>query len=79
MAKGKLELRKDGVRELLLSDDLRDACKKVADQIRASAGEGYEISTFKGTNRVNASVRPVTQEAYKDNLENNTLMKAVGK
>ena len=79
MAKGKIKLRKAGVKEMLQSDDLRETCREVAEQIRARAGEGYEVSTFKGAYRVNASVRPVTQEAYKDNLENNTLMKAVGK
>ena len=79
MAKGKLVLNSEGVRQMLLSDDLMQACKQQAEQVRAIAGEGYEVSTFVGTNRVNASVRPVTQEAYNDNLENNTLMKAVGK
>ncbi len=79
MAKGKLKLRKEGVKEMLLSDEIKEVCEDQAEKVRARAGDGYEVSTYKGTNRVNASVRPVTQEAYKDNLENNTLMKAVGK
>ena len=41
------------------------------------AGTGYSVSVFTGVNRVNASVLTETPEAMRENLENNTLLKAV--
>lgn len=79
MAKGELKLRSDGIREMLKSDELKNYCKNQAEIVASKAGTGYGVSTYTGKTRVNASVRAVTNEAYKDNLENNTLMKAVGK
>ena len=43
----------------------------------AAGGEGYEISSHVGTNRVNASVRADTIETIKDNYKNNTLIKSL--
>lgn len=79
MAKGKLKLRSDGIKEMLKSEELKNECKNHAELAAATAGSGYEVSVYTGKTRVNASVRAATKEAYKDNLENNTLMKAVGK
>lgn len=77
MAKVKIELNSDGVRDLLRSSEIMEVCKSHADQIAARAGSGYEVTTFTGKNRVNASVHAATEEAYRDNLKNNTLLKAV--
>ena len=77
MAKVKIELNSDGVRELLRSSEIMEVCKSHADKIAARAGSGYEVTTFTGKNRVNASVHAATEEAYRDNLKNNTLLKAV--
>jgi hypothetical protein len=44
----------------------------------ASLGEGYEVSEYVGTNRVNVSVHAVSDRAKKDNLDNNSMLKAVG-
>ena len=73
----KFELNRSGVRELLRSDEMMAVCKQYADGIQARAGAGYESDTYVGKNRVNASVYPATKEAYRDNLDNNTLLKAV--
>ena len=77
MAKFRLELNREGVRELLKSPEMAAVCRQHADQIAARAGEGYEVTTYTGKNRVNASVHVATKEAYRDNLKNNTLIKAV--
>lgn len=77
MAKFKFELNKAGVGELLKSEEMMTICKEYADGIRARAGEGYETDTYVGKTRANAMVYPATKEAYMDNLENNTLLKAV--
>lgn len=78
MSKVKFELDRAGVREMLQSQAAMSICKEYADSIRNGAGDGYEVSTYVGKNRVNASVRAATYEARKDNYENNTLLKALG-
>lgn len=78
MNKADFKLNKAGVRELMRSSEMMDAVTGYAQQIRSRAGDGYEISQFVGKNRVNASVFADTYEARKDNLENNTLLKARG-
>ena len=78
MSKVKFELNRAGVRELLRSQEMMSVCKSYADGIRNRAGDGYEVDTFVGRNRVNASVYADTYEARKDNYDNNTLLKARG-
>lgn len=78
MSKVKFELNRAGVRELLRSQEALNVCRTYADAIRNRAGEGYEVSTYVGTNRANASVSAATYEARRDNYENNTLLKARG-
>jgi 23S rRNA A2030 N6-methylase RlmJ len=80
MSKGfKFKLNRDGVRELMQSADAMGVVREYADQIRNRAGDGYEVSEYVGKTRVNASVYAATEEARKDNLENNTLLRAVGR
>lgn len=76
--KYRIELNSEGVRELLKSPEIMAVCKSHASRIAASAGSGYEVTTYTGKTRVNASVHAATEEAYRDNLKNNTLLKAVG-
>lgn len=77
--KGKFELVliDEGVQALLKSQDIKDQCKRLADGIAARAGEGYEVTTYVGKTRVNASVLAATNAAKRDNMKNNTLLKAV--
>ncbi len=78
MAKIKFELNKAGVRQILQSPEMLNVCKEHAEAIRGRAGDGYEISTHSpGKTRVNVSVYAASEEALKDNYENNTLLKAV--
>jgi hypothetical protein len=78
MSKVKFELNRAGVRELLRSQEALNVCRTHADAVRNRAGEGYEVSTYVGANRANASVYAATYEARRDNYENNTLLKARG-
>lgn len=71
------ELNSAGVRELLKSSAMKNICQSHAQKIATRAGTGYEVDTYTGSNRVNASVGTATAEAYRDNLKNNTLLKAV--
>ena len=52
-------------------------CKQQAQEIKNRVGDGYLVTTYTGRNRVNASVYAVTDQAKRDNLKNNTLLKAV--
>lgn len=72
-------LNYEGVGELLRSEWAMDCCREAAEEVALSAGDGYEVSTYVGKSRVNASVGAVTPEAHRDNLENNTLLKALGR
>lgn len=72
------KLNRAGVRELLRSGEAMSACRTYAEAVRNRAGAGYEVSTYTGKNRVNASVSAATYEASKDNYEHNTLLKARG-
>lgn len=76
--KCRIELNSEGVRELLRSAEIMAVCKGHAEQIAGRAGTGYEVTTYTGKTRVNASVHAATDESYRDNLKNNTLLKAVG-
>ena len=78
MSKVKFTLNRAGVRELMKSQEMQGICRNHADAIRNRAGDGYEVDTYVGRNRANASVYAATYEARKDNYENNTLLKARG-
>lgn len=77
MGKVTIKLNREGVRDLLLSDEMMDICAEHAQAIQARCGAGYETDTYKGKNRVNAMVWAETPEARRDNNKNNTLVKAV--
>ena len=77
MANIEVELNSEGVRELLRSPEMAGICKSHAMAIAKRAGTGYSVSVFTGVNRVNASVLTETPEAMRENLESNTLLKAV--
>lgn len=72
-----IELNGDGVVALLKSPEIKAYCKQLADGIASRAGSGYEVSTYTGLTRVNASVMAATNAAKRDNMKNNTLLKAV--
>lgn len=77
MGNVKVELNKEGVRALLRSEELRMICKEYADLAASKLGAGYSTSDYIGRNRVNASVGAETKEARQENMENNTILKAV--
>lgn len=75
MSNFRFELNSDGVRALLQSPEMVSVLKSCADSIAARAGEGYSV--YIGPKRANISVHTATDEAAQDNLDNNTLLKAV--
>ena len=73
----KFELDKNGVIELMKADEMKSICKEYADNAVARLGDGYEANVYDGKNRCNASVYATTPATQKDNLENDTIFKAV--
>ena len=77
MGNVRVELNSEGVRALLKSPEMAAICKEQAEAIAGRAGSGYHVTTYTGATRVNASVITETAEAARDNMKNNTLLKAV--
>jgi len=72
----KIELNYAAVGELLRSESVASYLMSVAGGVASAAGEEYD--TMQGYDRVSVIVKPATKRAEQDNLENNTLLKAVG-
>lgn len=77
MSKMKFNLNRSGVGSLLKSPEMQNVLTEHASAIRNRVGEGYEQDMFVGKNRANAMVSAETFEAKRDNMKNNTLLKAV--
>lgn len=77
MAKVRFELNREGVRDLLRSKEMMDVCQEYANNALGKLGDGYEVTTHTGSNRVNAQVAAVTYAAKKENLSDDTIIKAV--
>lgn len=79
MANLRVKLNRKGVRELMKSQELLDACVEVAKAKAAQAGDGYEADGGQvGKTRVSARVYPASAAARSDNSRNNTLLKVFG-
>jgi len=77
MSKVEFKLNKAGVRTLMKSEEMQAILKGIADNALNSLGEGYKSDSHVGKNRANAMVYADTYKAKKDNLENNSILKAV--
>lgn len=71
----KFVLDRTGVRELMQSQEMQDVLVEFASQVAERAGDGYDV--YIGTTRANVSVMTATEEAAADNLDHNTLEKAI--
>lgn len=78
MSEIKIELNSSGIQELLKSAEMQAEVTQLAEQVQASAGEGYSVKTTVGQKRCNAKVYPDGVHAYNSNLKHNTLLKALG-
>lgn len=76
MVKMKFELNRAGVRDLLRQ--CGPVCMEEAQKVLARCGPGYSAGYRNYNERSGAAVFPATEEAWRDNLENNTLEKAKG-
>ena len=74
----KIELSSEGVRELLQSNEMKDICEEHANEALGKLGEGYVVTSMTGKNRVNASIYAESYKAKRENMESNTILKALG-
>lgn len=77
MAKNKFKLNYYGVGQLLKSTEMQNVLTEKATAIKNRAGEGYGQDVYVGKSRANAMVYADSYKAKKDNMKNNTLLKAV--
>lgn len=77
MSKFKFELNRSGVRSLMQSEEMQSILKSKANNALNSLGEGYKSDTYVGKTRANAMVYADTYQAKKDNMKNNSILKAV--
>lgn len=77
MAKMKFKLNRSGVAALMKSNQMQGVLEEKATGVGNRAGEGYKQDIYVGKTRANAMVYADTYQAKKDNMKNNTLLKAV--
>lgn len=78
MAKSvKVELNERGVREFLRSPAVEAICKGRAVDAVARLGKGYKVTTYIGKYRANASVGAVSFKARRENMQTNSILKAL--
>lgn len=73
----KFVLNRKGVRQLLRSEEMSAVCMEYANNAVSRLGEGYSANARTGKNRVNAEVKADTYKARKENLETNSIWKAL--
>lgn len=76
----KFELNREGVKELMKSDEMGVVLSEYAQRVMKNAGnsEDYQLDPYSGLNRDNVSVVAINDKSIQDNYENNTLLKALG-
>ena len=63
---------------MLRSEEIAGACMEQAQRVLAAAGPNYEAERRNYPERTGAAVHPANADGYYDNLNNNTLLKALG-
>lgn len=77
MAKLRIELFHDGIRELFQSPKVMAVLKKKGDAIDDAAGPGHEVEEFVGKNRARVTVRTATFAAMQGEASHQTLTRAI--
>lgn len=78
MARVKIVLNDSGIREFLNSSHVQAMLLSRARGVAGRAGSGYIADVQAGKRRAHARVETQTGQAYRDNLADNTLLKALG-
>lgn len=74
----KFELNLAGLNELMKSSEMQSVLESAAAQAVSNAGDGYGSRVHVANWVAIANVYPATRQAAKENLNDNTLLRAVG-
>ena len=77
MSKVKFVLNRHGVSQLLKGKEIQTVLESYGTDIKKRAGEGYDMNSRVGKTRANTMVYADSMRAKRDNLKNNTLLKAM--
>lgn len=77
MAKMKFKLNHAGVGQLMKSTEMQNVLEGRATEIKNRCGDGYGQDVYVGKSRANAMVFADSYQAKRDNMKNNTILKAV--
>lgn len=77
MAKVRVVLNHDGIRQLLQSDEVRSDLERRANAIASAAGPGHRVESEVGPNRVRVAVVTETIEAMIAEATDRTLTRAI--
>lgn len=71
------ELDREGVRQLLKSDEIRSEISKRTDEVLKAAGDGYKSDIKTGSHRIYGNVSVANVRTWHKELKYNTLQKAL--
>lgn len=74
----KVVLNESGIRDLLNSSDVQKHLLNTARQVSSRAGGGYTVDVEPGRRRAHARVETASEEAFEQELANNSLIRALG-
>lgn len=72
------ELNLPGLNELMKSQEMQAVLTQAGNAVASAAGGDYGVRTHVASFVAIANVYPDSAKAAKDNMENNTLVKALG-
>jgi len=77
MSNVRIELNSDGIIGMMNSLEMQTVLWTYAERVAANAGIDTDIDVQPGKTRASARVTTASAEAYRDNAENNTLLRAL--
>lgn len=77
MSNVRIELNSEGIIGLMNSEEMQTVLRAYAERVAASAGIDTEITVQPGKTRASARVATASEEAARENSENNTLLRAL--
>lgn len=77
MSNVKIEVNSEGIVGMMNSNSMMSVLWAYAERVAANAGIETEITVQEGKTRASARVATASAEAYKENSENNTLLRAL--
>ena len=78
MSEVRVEINDAELRNILKSGEMQSLCAEQASKIAGRAGAGYATRSHQTATRVIFNVYADSKDAKRDNMKNNTLLKAMG-